>query len=294
HLSSDFLNISDLTTYKATFKTANKYLKYFCDNPASDWSFKKYKKYFRDKDSEQSKKIFVGNLQTVKDDSKNISSLVNRHISKLMESFNPASNKSTLATNSASNVPNSWTVYKIKVKGNYYNASGDITIHETAERDIKKQKTNHKDKGCVVKQKWVDFLADAEQNKNFHRYSPEKNGVTRLGAKLSPHPNADKDIYRNLKKQLKSLEPSDIWMEAKNYIGDIVAAAMSCLEKTMKTIAVLKSQHEEKLRCYDNENNSQEVLLSDIICPRIFKLSYNTHGQHFANEHSKSSPESDY
>jgi hypothetical protein len=62
----------------------------------------------------------------------------------------------------------------------------------------------------------------------------------------------------------------------------------------MKTIAVLKSQHEEKERCNDSENNSQEVLLSDIICPRIFKLSYNTDGQHFANEHFKSSPESDY
>ncbi|ORE09292.1 hypothetical protein BCV72DRAFT_66418 [Rhizopus microsporus var. microsporus] len=42
----------------------------------------------------------------------------------------------------------------------------------------------------------------------------------------------------------------------------------------MKTIAVLKSQHEEKERCNDSENNSQEVLLSDIICPRIFKLGY--------------------
>lgn len=62
----------------------------------------------------------------------------------------------------------------------------------------------------------------------------------------------------------------------------------------MKTIAVLKSQHVEKEKSNDSENNSQEVLLSDIICPRIFKLSYNTQGQHFANEHFKSSPESDY
>ncbi len=107
--------MSDLATYKATFKTANKYLKYFCDNPASDWSFKKYKKYFSDKDPEQIKKIFVENLQTVKDDSKNISSIVNQHINKLMESFNPASSKSTLATNSASSIPSSSTVNNIKV-----------------------------------------------------------------------------------------------------------------------------------------------------------------------------------
>lgn len=61
----------------------------------------------------------------------------------------------------------------------------------------------------------------------------------------------------------------------------------------MKTIAVLKNQHKEKEKCDDSEN-SQEVLLTDIVCPRIFKLSYNTHGQHFANEHFKSSPDSDY
>ncbi|KAI7896716.1 uncharacterized protein EV154DRAFT_476354 [Mucor mucedo] len=47
--------------------------------------------------------------------------------------------------------------------------------------------------------------------------------MTRLGANLSPHPNADKEIYRHLKKQLK--KPSDFSIEAKDYIGDIVAAA---------------------------------------------------------------------
>ncbi|EIE90189.1 hypothetical protein RO3G_14900 [Rhizopus delemar RA 99-880] len=72
-----------------------------------------------------------------------------------------------------------------------------ITINGTVEKIIKKQKTNHDDKEKIeevdFKQKWVEFLADAERNKNFHRYSPEKDGVTRLGAKLSPHPNANKD-----------------------------------------------------------------------------------------------------
>lgn len=48
--------------------------------------------------------------------------------------------------------------------------------------------------------------------------------MTRLGAKLSPHPNANKDVYRHLKKQLKPCEASSIWMEAKNYIDDIIAA----------------------------------------------------------------------
>ncbi|KAG1084253.1 hypothetical protein G6F42_021868 [Rhizopus arrhizus] len=107
---------------------------------------------------------------------------------------------------------------------------GRVTIiNETAEREIKKQKVIHKGKERAeeldFKQKWVDCLADAEQNKNFHHYSPEKNGVTRLGAKLSSHPSADKETYRHLKKQLKPFEASDIWMEAKDYIRDIVAAA---------------------------------------------------------------------
>lgn len=53
--------------------------------------------------------------------------------------------------------------------------------------------------------------------------SPEKNGMIRLGAKLSPHPNANKDIYRYLQKQLKPCEASDIWVEAKDCIDGMVA-----------------------------------------------------------------------
>ncbi|KAI8091241.1 uncharacterized protein B0P05DRAFT_526668 [Gilbertella persicaria] len=66
------------------------------------------------------------------------------------------------------------------------------------------------------------------------------------------------------------------------------------LDKTTKAIASLKTEHDEKEKCYDSETNSQLVLLSEIICPDIFKSSFNTHGQHFAQEHFKSSPESDY
>ncbi|KAI9022747.1 hypothetical protein CLU79DRAFT_702011 [Phycomyces nitens] len=169
--------MSDLATYKATFKTTNKYLKYFCDKPTSDWTFKKYQKYFSDKDPEKIKKAFMENLQTVKDDSKNVSSIVNRHIDKLLEPFNSASSTSS-----------SSTVSNITVKGNYYN-------------------TDHKDTKEIeeinFKQKWVEFLADAEKNKDFHNY---------------------KNTYRHLKKQLQPCEASDVWMEAKNYIDDIVAA----------------------------------------------------------------------
>lgn len=54
-------------------------------------------------------------------------------------------------------------------------------------------------------------------------YSPEKNGVSRLGAKLSPHPHADKDAYRK-KKQLKLHEASGTWTDVKSYIQSLVAA----------------------------------------------------------------------
>lgn len=81
----------DLATYKATFKTINKYLKHFCDTPASDWTLKKYKRYFSDKDTEKIKKVFVENLQTVKDDAKNIPSVVNQHINRLMKTFSSVS-----------------------------------------------------------------------------------------------------------------------------------------------------------------------------------------------------------
>ncbi|CAO3703054.1 unnamed protein product [Rhizopus stolonifer] len=174
-----------------------------------------------------------------------MTSIVIQHINKLMEPFN-----------FASSAPSSSTVNNITVKGNYYNAGRDITINEASRRDRKKQKTNHEDKKEIeeieFKQKWVEFLNDAEQNKNFHKYSPEKNGVTRLGAKLSPHPDADKDIYRQLKKQLKPCEESDIWMEAKNYIGDIVAATnIDEFEKKIETLMLVKDK-KETYRCIND------------------------------------------
>ncbi|KAI8091344.1 uncharacterized protein B0P05DRAFT_261751 [Gilbertella persicaria] len=61
------------------------------------------------------------------------------------------------------------SVNNIMVKGNYYSSGRDTTINKTVERAIKKQKTNHEDKKEIeevdFKQKWVEFLTDAEQNK---------------------------------------------------------------------------------------------------------------------------------
>ncbi|KAG0795861.1 hypothetical protein G6F16_010691 [Rhizopus arrhizus] len=170
-----------------------------------------------------------------------------------MVSFNPASSKSTLATNSASSIPSSSAVNNITVKGNYYNAGRDITINETAKRDSKKQKTNHNDKKEIeevdFKQKWIEFLADAEQNKNFHRYSPEKNGETRLGAKLSPHPHANKDTYRKMKMQLKQHEASGTWIDVKSYIRSLVAASdIDEFEQNIENKELVEGQ-EKTRRC---------------------------------------------
>lgn len=55
-------------------------------------------------------------------------------------------------------------------------------------------------------------------------YSPEKNGVTRLGAKLSPHPHANKDAYRSKKMQLKTHEASATGIDVKSYIRNLTVA----------------------------------------------------------------------
>lgn len=67
--------------------------------------------------------------------------------------------------------------------------------------------------------------------------------MIRLGAKLSPHPNANKDIYRYLQKQLKPCEASDIWVEAKDCIDGMVAVTnIDEFEKKMETKALVKDK----------------------------------------------------
>lgn len=45
-----------------------------------------------------------------------------------------------------------------------------------------------------------------------------------MGAKLSPHPNANKDAYRQLKKQLKPCEASNVLNQLNSFITEIIAA----------------------------------------------------------------------
>ncbi|KAG1050841.1 hypothetical protein G6F43_006907 [Rhizopus delemar] len=193
-----------------------------------------------DKDPEELKKAFMKNLKIVKNNAKGIPSDVRQHIDQVME---PDSDP---CTSSSHNINN------ITVKGNYYHAERDVVINEVAERDVKKQKINHEDrketKEVDFKQKWIEFLADAEQNKSFHRYSPEKNGVTRLGAKLSPHPHANKDAYRKMKMQLKPYDASGA-LDVKTYIRSLVAASeIDEFEKNIEDKALVEGQ-EQTCRC---------------------------------------------
>ncbi|KAG2213542.1 hypothetical protein INT47_009216 [Mucor saturninus] len=66
-------------------------------------------------------------------------------------------------------------------------AQSDISLNQFQESGNEKQKTHYPTAEAGFKQKWIEFLADSENNRNFHRYSPEKNSVTRLCAKLSRH-----------------------------------------------------------------------------------------------------------
>ncbi|KAG1034125.1 hypothetical protein G6F43_013459 [Rhizopus delemar] len=53
----------------------------------------------------------------------------------------------------------------------------------------------------------------------------------------------------------------------------------TCLAMTFSVLQQLQQEDEE-----NNEVNSQEVLLSDIICPKIFRLTYNSHGKGFGKQ----------
>lgn len=84
-LAQELLYMSDLKNYKANFKTTNKYLKYFCNSAASEWTLKKYQNHFSEKSPEKAKKAFMKNLEIVKNKAKNIPSDVNQHINRLMK-----------------------------------------------------------------------------------------------------------------------------------------------------------------------------------------------------------------
>ncbi|KAI9483416.1 MAG: hypothetical protein EXX96DRAFT_594198 [Benjaminiella poitrasii] len=60
---------------------------------------------------------------------------------------------------------------------------------------------------------------------------------------------------------------------------DFFFNAKTCLAKTFAVLQELQHEDEE-----NNEASSQEVLVSEIICPKIFRLTYNTHGKDFGRQ----------
>ncbi|KAL9555877.1 hypothetical protein MBANPS3_002159 [Mucor bainieri] len=102
-------------TYKATFEATNKYLRYFCDKPASEWTLSAYLKHFREKDPKKVKENFFNQLQCVKSDSKNIPDAVYQYICGLQASTSePAGSSSTSGPAGSSSTTN------INVQGDYY------------------------------------------------------------------------------------------------------------------------------------------------------------------------------
>lgn len=68
---------------------------------------------------------------------------------------------------------------------------------------------------------------------------------------------------------------------------DFFYLVKTSLAKTCGLLQQLKHQHEQNI-----DSNSQQTLLSDIICPKVFRLTYNRHGKGFARQSVISSPES--
>ncbi|RCH79278.1 hypothetical protein CU097_002749, partial [Rhizopus azygosporus] len=73
-------------------------------------------------------------------------STISKHIEQLFESVSPA----PIASSSSS-------MHNVAVQGNYYNINHDGSNEEDVEN-------------VAFHKKWVDFLADAENNNIFHRY----------------------------------------------------------------------------------------------------------------------------
>jgi hypothetical protein len=79
--------MSESFTYKATFNSPkNKYLKYFCENEASEWTFKKFKKHFKQCKKEP-KALYKKQLIAIKNHSKDIPSSVLREIERQIRSM---------------------------------------------------------------------------------------------------------------------------------------------------------------------------------------------------------------
>ncbi|CAO3614869.1 unnamed protein product [Mucor hiemalis] len=163
--------------YKATFKAKNRYLNFFCVNPASKWDYKNFHSAFghdRDISLNLLRKTYDHCLTTVKDDSKDITKDLNKYIDGLL---NPKGKEKEVAS---------------MIINNNYNNTGDV-FHGghvlIDKRKIKKQKLHDSRSKKEGEQEesddWLTILEICEAAEDAHKYSPERNGVRRIAPKLS-------------------------------------------------------------------------------------------------------------
>lgn len=58
---------SSVNNYRVTFETNNRYFKYFCDHPASEWELDHFKANFPNENSSKLANIYLSCLNTIKD-----------------------------------------------------------------------------------------------------------------------------------------------------------------------------------------------------------------------------------
>ncbi|KAI8058827.1 hypothetical protein BDF21DRAFT_440876 [Thamnidium elegans] len=92
-------------------------------------------------------------------------------------------------------------------------------------------------------------------------------------------------------------EDKTVIMEDKSQVQQVLTPLLyfffylTSLTETSDLLQQLKLQDEEN-KSFNKDSNSQQTLLSDIICPKIFRLTYNKYGKGFGRQPINSSSES--
>lgn len=154
--------MSDFLSYKATFKKPrNKYLKYFCEHPASEWSFRAFLKHFNHLEKKDFK-LYKRQLLNVQEDSKNIPEGVLKEIEKLLKK--PEEDDGVTARSVSP--PSTINI----IGGNNYVVSGDLIINEGPSRKKQKTKEVKEASGRQFRHVWKSFLEDSESGNISAKY----------------------------------------------------------------------------------------------------------------------------
>lgn len=68
----------------------------------------------------------------------------------------------------------------------------------------------------------------------------------------------------------------------------LVRNIQELLQKTADTVQLIKEDHQQHNLGYESDMDGEGVCLVDIICPKIFKISFNKHSKGFGNQELKS------